>query len=62
MKPLIPDVRKWFAELDRLSSGLFMHEGVKKGRKQPVTPRRTVFRRDRDLVKIVRGGFGASDE
>jgi len=44
LEPLIPDVRKWFAELDRLSSGSFLFKGIKKGRKQPVTPRRTVFK------------------
>jgi antitoxin VapB len=40
LEPSIPDVRAWFAELDRLAEEPFM----KRGRKQPPTPRRTVFR------------------
>ena len=40
LEPLISDAPTWFAELDRLNSGPFM----KKGRKQPVTPRRAVFK------------------
>ncbi len=40
LEPLIPDVAKWFAELDRLGGGSFMN---KKGRKQPATPRRKIF-------------------
>ncbi len=39
LEPLISDARKWFAELDRLNFEPFM----KKGRKQPVTPRRKIF-------------------
>ena len=40
LEPLIPDVRKWFAELDRLNPEPFLT----KRRKQPVTPRRAVFK------------------
>ena len=40
LEPLISDVRQWFAELDRLNHEPFL----KKGRKQPVTPRRAVFK------------------
>jgi antitoxin VapB len=40
LEPLISDARKWFAELDRLNAGPFM----RKGRRQPRTPRRPVFR------------------
>jgi len=40
LEPLISDAPRWFAELDRLNSEPFM----KKGRKQPVTPRRAVFK------------------
>ena len=43
VEPMFTDVSKWFAELDRLSSGPFMPEG----RQQPSTPRRDVF--DDDL-------------
>jgi antitoxin VapB len=43
VEPMFTDVSKWFAELDRLSSGPFMPEG----RQQPSTPRRGVF--DDDL-------------
>ena len=39
LEPLIPDVRNWFAELDRLSSEPFMRNG----RKQPAAPRRRIF-------------------
>ena len=39
LEPLIPDVSEWFAEMDRLRSELFM----KQGRRQPQTPRRTIF-------------------
>jgi antitoxin VapB len=39
LEPLISDVRKWFAELDRFKS-----EPFPKRRKQPVTPRRVVFK------------------
>lgn len=40
LEPLIPDVRKWFAELDRLNPATFLTNR----RKQPVTPRRVVFK------------------
>ena len=40
LEPLIPDVAKWFAELDRLGGESFMK---KKSRKQPATPRRKIF-------------------
>lgn len=40
LEPLIPDVAEWFAELDRLNSEPLMPGG----RKQPKTPRRTIFR------------------
>jgi len=40
LEPLLPDAPRWFAELDRLNHEPFM----KKGRKQPVPPRRTLFR------------------
>ena len=40
LQPLISDTSEWFAELDRLNTEPFM----KKGRKQPVTPRREVFK------------------
>jgi len=40
LEPLIPDVAKWFAELDRAAGASFM----KKGRKQPATPRREIFK------------------
>jgi antitoxin VapB len=40
LEPLISDPAKWFAVLDRLKSGVFME----KGRRQPVTPRRGIFR------------------
>ncbi len=40
LEPVISDVRKWFAELDRVSSEPFM----KKGRKQPGAPRRAIFK------------------
>jgi antitoxin VapB len=39
LEPLIVDTRKWFAEMDRLSSEPFM----KGGRKQPTAPRRKFF-------------------
>jgi antitoxin VapB len=40
LEPLIPDAPKWFAELDRLNLEPFM----KKGRKQPRTPRGAIFK------------------
>jgi len=39
LEPIIPDVRRWFAQLDRLQ-GPFMKEGT---RHQPATPRREIF-------------------
>ncbi len=40
LEPLISDPAKWFAELDRLKSEVFM----KSGRRQPGTPHRDIFR------------------
>ena len=40
LEPVISDVRKWFAELDRLNTEPFFAEG----RKQPKAPRRRYFR------------------
>jgi antitoxin VapB len=40
LEPLITDPARWFAELDRLASGGFM----RKGRNQPPTPRREIFK------------------
>lgn len=40
LEPMIADSAKWFAELDRAGGGCFM----KKGRMQPATPRRSVFK------------------
>jgi len=40
LEPMITDVRRWFSELDRLNFEPFM----KKGRRQPLTPRREIFR------------------
>ena len=40
LEPLITDPKEWFAELDRLNQASFFH----KGRNQPVTPRRQVFK------------------
>ena len=40
LESMITDVRQWFAELDRLNIEPFM----KKGRRQPVAPRREIFR------------------
>jgi len=39
LEPLIPDVTRWFAELDRVGGRSFM----KKGRQQPATPGRKIF-------------------
>jgi antitoxin VapB len=39
LEALISNARKWFAELDRLNVGPFL----KKGRKQPMVPRREIF-------------------
>jgi len=40
LEPIITDVHRWFTELDRLNVETFM----KKGRRQPRTPRREIFR------------------
>lgn len=40
LEPFIPDIDKWFAELDRFRATPFME----KGRKQPITPRREIFK------------------
>ena len=40
LEPLISDAAKWFDELDRFNLGPFMV----KGRKQPITPRREIFK------------------
>ncbi len=40
LETLIPGAQEWFAELDRVSSEPFM----KKGRKQPGTLRRAIFK------------------
>ncbi len=40
LEPVIPDVSKWFAELDRFKAKLFLKKG---SRQQPVTPRREIF-------------------
>lgn len=39
LEPLQPDVRQWFAEMDRFNSEPFMAEG----RNQPLTPSREIF-------------------
>ena len=39
LEPLISDIRKWFADLDRFKS-FFMKKG---SRQQPVTPHRRIF-------------------
>ncbi len=40
LEPLIADATKWFAELDQIGGEPFM----KKGRKQPRTPRRPILK------------------
>ena len=40
LEPVISDSAKWFAELDRFKGELFLD----KGRNQPKTPRRGIFR------------------
>ncbi len=40
LAPVIPDTRKWFAELDRFDPKPFMKKG---DRQQPATPGREVF-------------------
>jgi antitoxin VapB len=39
LEPLVFDAPTWFAELDHLNPQMFM----RKGRNQPVTPRREIF-------------------
>jgi len=39
LEPLIPDVAKWFKELDRLPGEIL----TRKGRRQPRTPKRRLF-------------------
>lgn len=40
LEPLIADPKEWFAELDRLGNGSFFQ----KGRNQPITPQRDIFK------------------
>jgi antitoxin VapB len=40
LEPLIADPKEWFAELDRLNNGSFFQ----KGRNQPITPQRDIFK------------------
>jgi antitoxin VapB len=40
LEPLISDPKEWFAELDRLNDGSLF----RKGRNQPLTPRRKMFK------------------
>lgn len=40
LEPVISDVRKWFAELDRFNAEPFMKQG---SRHQPKAPRRKIF-------------------
>ena len=40
LQPLISDTSEWFAELDRLKEGSLFGNG----RRQPVTPRRQIFK------------------
>ena len=40
LEPLISDPAEWFAELDRLNGGSLL----RRGRHQPVTPRREIFK------------------
>jgi antitoxin VapB len=40
LEPLAPDVEEWFAELDKIGGEPFMV----KGRAQPKTPRRKIFK------------------
>ncbi len=42
LEPVIPDIRKWFAELDRFKPKPFLKKG---DRQQPATPGREVFER-----------------
>ena len=40
LEPVISDVGKWFAEMDRFQSELFLS----RGRRQPKPPKRRIFR------------------
>jgi hypothetical protein len=40
LEPLIAEPGEWFAELDRVREGQFLG----KGRNQPATPRREIFK------------------
>ena len=40
LEPLIADTTKWFEELDRFNSEPFMPDG----RRQPLTPKREIFK------------------
>jgi antitoxin VapB len=40
LEPIIADAAEWFAELDRLREGHILA----RGRKQPITPRREIFK------------------
>jgi len=40
LEPLVADAKKWFAEMDQIGGAPFMT----KGRKQPKTPRREIFK------------------
>ena len=42
LEPLIADAAEWFAELDRVREGDLFGKG--KGRSQPLTPRREIFK------------------
>jgi antitoxin VapB len=42
LEPIVADTSQWFAKLDSLRHGDFMGKG--KGRKQPKTPRREMFK------------------
>jgi antitoxin VapB len=46
LQPLIADPAEWFAELDRLREGHFLSKGKNKnkGRNQPETPSREIFK------------------
>jgi antitoxin VapB len=40
LEPVVSDPKEWFAALDRLNDGSFF----RKGRNQPATPRREIFK------------------
>jgi antitoxin VapB len=40
LEPVISDMRKWFADLDRFQAKRFM---TQRDRQQPATPRRKIF-------------------